>query len=140
MEANGANAGTVLMLSSFGIALGRGIEFDPRFDPKPIKKMNQLSKKFRHPLTLGIFLFAGIAGASPISYSISFTLNPTSAGPLPSGGSFTYDSAAPATAAFSNFKIIWDGLTFDFNVPGNGINNASISSNAPLAGCLPLDS
>ena len=97
MEANGANAGTVLMLSSFGIALGRGIEFDPRFDPKPIKKMNQLSKKFRHPLTLGIFLFAGIAGASPISYSISFTLNPTSAGPLPSGGSFTYDSAGKVT-------------------------------------------
>jgi hypothetical protein len=65
---------------------------------------------------------SGVATAAPISYTIAFTLNPASAGPLPSAGSFSYDASAAPGAAFSNFTVNWDGILFDLTNVMNSAN------------------
>ena len=63
------------------------------------------------------------------NYTISFT----GTGILPTSGSFTYDSTTPG---FSNFVVVWDGLTFDMTA---GANSPGIIGPTPPA-CLNGDS
>jgi hypothetical protein len=46
------------------------------------------------------------------TYDISFT----GSSPLPTSGSFTYDSTNPN---FSNFTVVWDGISFDLTASAN---------------------
>lgn len=55
--------------------------------------------------------------AAPVLYEISFT----GGSPAPTLGSFQYDAAVPS---FSNFIVVWNGITFDLTA----------SANAPLIG------
>jgi|SRR5580700_387239 hypothetical protein len=47
------------------------------------------------------------------NYTITFT---AASGILPTSGSFTYDSSTPK---FSNFLVVWDGLSFDLTSSAN---------------------
>jgi PEP-CTERM motif-containing protein len=49
------------------------------------------------------------------TYAITFTLDPGYT-PLPTSGSFTYDSTNPQ---FSNFLVSWAGVTFDLTADAN---------------------
>ena len=69
--------------------------------------------------------------ASPIDYTITFTT--TSGSPPPMSGSFTYD---PVTG-FSNFVVMWDGLTFDETVAANAplvMDACNAQSSSPAYG------
>ena len=59
----------------------------------------------------------------------NYTINFTGGSPLPTSGSFTYDSTVPA---FSNFIVVWDGLTFNLT---SSANNPTVVP--PLPGCIP---
>lgn len=61
-----------------------------------------------------IAALAPLAHADSTTYVINFTL--TSGSIAPTSGSFTYDSTTPA---FSNFIVIWDGLSFDLTASAN---------------------
>jgi hypothetical protein len=50
--------------------------------------------------------------ATPVYYTINFT----SGSPLPTSGSFFYDSA---TSTFASFDVMWDGDTFDLTAGAN---------------------
>jgi hypothetical protein len=50
--------------------------------------------------------------SSPVHYEIDFT----GGSPTPTSGSFDYDSAVPS---FSNFNVVWNGLTFDLTEEAN---------------------
>jgi hypothetical protein len=71
-------------------------------------------------LAIGALLIAifgvPVATADPITYTINFTL--TSGSPLPTAGSFTYDPSV-AVNPFSNFDVVWNGLTFDLTASAN---------------------
>jgi hypothetical protein len=54
------------------------------------------------------------AVAAPVYYSIAFTL--TSSSPLPTSGSFYYDSS---TSTFTSFDVTWDGDSFDLTASAN---------------------
>lgn len=64
---------------------------------------------------LSFWLVATPATAALEHYNIAFS-GATVAGTLPTG-SFDYD---PATPAFSNFVVQWDGLSFDLTTAANG--------------------
>ena len=71
--------------------------------------------------------FAPIALADTIStYDIIFT---AIEGPIPTAGSFTYDSTTPG---FSDFTVTYNGVVFDFTADANSPNN-----HAPSGNCLP---
>lgn len=59
---------------------------------------------------ISLFALVGVlpALADPIQYTIDFTL--TQGSPLPTSGSFIYDSS---TSTFTSFDVVWDGDTFD---------------------------
>jgi hypothetical protein len=58
--------------------------------------------------------------ATPVNYTIDFTL--TQDGPLPTSGSFSYDSS---TSTFANFDVVWDGDTFDLTSAANAFTFSS---------------
>jgi hypothetical protein len=75
-----------------------------------------------HKLKVAIFLafslLAGGAGTTSradtiTTYTINFT---TTSGPAPTSGSFTYDSTTPR---FTNFLVVWEGITFDLTSSAN---------------------
>jgi len=81
----------------------------------------------RQHILLGmLILTAGLAQASPISYTQTFNLQ--SGSPAPSGASFTYDAA---TSTFTNFRVTWDGVAFDL---ASSANNPVIA--LPELACL----
>jgi hypothetical protein len=49
-----------------------------------------------------------------VAYTIDFSL--TQDGPLPTSGSFDYDSS---TSTFTSFDVVWDGDTFDLTATAN---------------------
>jgi hypothetical protein len=57
---------------------------------------------------------APLAVAGPVQYTIDFTL--TSGSPMPSSGSFIYNSL---TSTFTSFNVVWDGDTFDLTSAAN---------------------
>jgi hypothetical protein len=59
------------------------------------------------------------------TYDIDFTEFSGDNGPLPTEGSFTYDSTNPS---FSDFTVTWDGIVFNLTSPAN---NPFISSMPP---------
>jgi hypothetical protein len=59
---------------------------------------------------------ATCALASPVFYNITFT---TAAGPAPTAGSFTYDSAAPLASRFTGFTVSWGSGFFDLTDVAN---------------------
>jgi hypothetical protein len=52
--------------------------------------------------------------AGPVYYTINFDL--TTGSLLPTSGSFYYDSS---TSSFTNFDVVWDGVTFDLTSAAN---------------------
>lgn len=84
----------------------------------------------KHTRPLFLLLFAAaVAPASPITYDINFTT--LTAGPPPTSGSFTYDAGA-ATDPFSNFIVVWNGITYDLTSAANaGGQGAGISCPSP---------
>jgi hypothetical protein len=75
-----------------------------------------------HKLKVAIFLafslLASGAGSTTradtiTTYTINFT---TTFGSAPTSGSFTYDSTTPG---FKNFRVVWNGLTFDLTSGAN---------------------
>ena len=70
-----------------------------------------------------LLLFLGIESrtyATPILYNINF--NNLTGTPVPTSGSFTYDAAAALGSQFSNFVVVWDGLTFNDTAIANAGN------------------
>jgi hypothetical protein len=59
--------------------------------------------------------FAASAQAAPIDYTITFT-QLEGGGPLPSGGTFTYDADAPQ---ITDFHVFWNGMDFDMTAAAN---------------------
>jgi PEP-CTERM motif-containing protein len=77
----------------------------------------------------GVLLFsaalvASIASASPVQYTLGFSVQ---SGIGPTAGSFTYDAV---TTTFTDFKVTWDGFVWDLT---NSANNPSITGSL---GCL----
>ena len=71
----------------------------------------------RHTMGIIPFLLALCvvrAVASPINYTIDFTL--TSGSPQPISGGFSYDSS---TSTFTSFDVVWDGDTFHLTASAN---------------------
>ena len=67
-------------------------------------------------------LFAIPATATPVFYTINFTLN--SGTTLPTAGSFTYDAATPL---FTGFLVTAGGVTFDLTSAANAPSNLGAS-------------
>ena len=80
----------------------------------------------RHTICIWLFVIAAFgvpaANASPITYTINFTLG--GGGTLPSAGSFAYDSG---THTFSAFSVTWEGIAFDLT----GSANAPVTAGSP---------
>ena len=61
----------------------------------------------------GAFLsVAAAVHAAPVTYNINFT----GVGTLPTSGSFTYDAANPV---FTNFIVVWQGISFNLTAGAN---------------------
>jgi hypothetical protein len=60
------------------------------------------------------------AVASPINYTIDFTL--TSGSPPPISGGFSYDSS---TSTFTSFNVVWDGYMFNLTSAANSVTFTS---------------
>lgn len=72
------------------------------------------------------FVAATSAYASPITYDITFSGGPI----LPTSGSFVYDGSLPLSSRFSDFSVVWDGISFDL----------TSAANAPFSqNCGPAD-
>jgi hypothetical protein len=72
-----------------------------------------------NPLAARLFVMSIMATgafASPMLYNITFT---ATAGPTPTAGSFTYDSAAPLGSQFTGFNVVWEGGIFDLTAAAN---------------------
>src|SRR5579863_7894850 len=83
-----------------------------------------------------LLLAAPAADASPLSYDIDFTAF-NFMGPPPTSGSFTYDASAAIGSQFSDFTVVWDGLTFDLTAAANN----PYADNTQTSTCTPsLDS
>jgi hypothetical protein len=63
--------------------------------------------------------------ADPVTYDIHFTAY---VGPLPTSGSFTWDGQQ-----FSDFLIMWSGVTYNFTGVANDANFPPMSSSCPSA-------
>jgi hypothetical protein len=77
-------------------------------------------------LALVVLSVAGLeshAYASPIVYDFNWISEGNL--PLPTSGSFTYDSAAAVGSQFSDFVVDWDGFSFNFTA---NANSATVSS------------
>jgi len=83
-----------------------------------------IRKNMKHWSGLAIVCLTLIA-ASTATAASSYEINFSGSNPLPTSGTFTYD---PTTATFSDFTVIWDGLTFDLT---NSANNPAIGNAAP---------
>ncbi len=70
-------------------------------------------------------------GASPVAYTMQFTLIDGSLAPV--SGSFDYDSSASLDERFSDFIIDWDGV--DYNMT-DGANDPTVYG-TPIASCTP---
>ncbi len=81
--------------------------------------------KFSLSLFMGLVVAATSATAAPVTYTINFTGN----GLLPTFGQFTYNDMAAPGAAFSDFFVVWNGLTFGLT--------ASANAPATLGDCTP---
>ncbi len=73
---------------------------------------------FRFSLGIPLLLTAVFGSlpvlAAPVDYVINFTL--TGGSPLPTSGTFTYDSGGPG---FTAFLVEWSGFTFDLAASAN---------------------
>ena len=76
-------------------------------------------KPFSLLLLMGVL--SATASANPITYVINFS----GSGLLPTTGSFSYDSAL-AVNPFTNFQITWNGINFDLTSSANAPNGAVI--------------
>jgi len=75
---------------------------------------------------------AATALANPTQYAITF-----SGGLVTPTGSFVYD---PDTPAFSEFTVMWNGLTFDLtNTANNPVFNPGTTLQLPLCGAANSD-
>jgi hypothetical protein len=64
------------------------------------------------------------------NYTITFTGGP----PIPTSGTFTYDSTTPS---FSNFQVIFDGRDFDFtSTANNPLDNINPQINTGGPSCI----
>ena len=58
---------------------------------------------------------AAVVTAAPVTYIIDFS----GVGLLPTSGTFTYDSALGANAKFTAFSVTWDSIVFDLKDSAN---------------------
>ena len=65
-------------------------------------------------LSLALLGALSSAHAAPVKYNIQFTT--TSGSPTPASGSFFYDPDVPV---FSNFLVVWNGISFDMTAAAN---------------------
>src|SRR5690242_5091127 len=72
--------------------------------------------------------FAPGVSADIITYNIIFT---ATEGPVPTAGSFTYNSTTPG---FTNFTVTYNGVVFDLTDNANNPNN-----HASVGNCVPED-
>jgi hypothetical protein len=79
---------------------------------------------------LGICALTAAALGTPVlmADAITYDINFTGTGILPTAGSFTYD--AGATTPFSDLTVTWDGTTFDMTASANS------PEITPTVGCL----
>ena len=68
-------------------------------------------------LASAIVLGATTAFAAPVAYTITFS--PVFGNPLPTLGSFVYDSALGPNNKFASFSVVWSGITFDLRNVAN---------------------
>jgi PEP-CTERM motif len=67
---------------------------------------------------LGLLVIFGTASfATPILYTFNWISEGQT--PLPTSGSFDYDSSAAVGSQFSNFTVVWDSFTFNFTAAAN---------------------
>ena len=102
--------------------------------------MKRLRMKEAVALLMVLLGLAGSVEAAPITYAITFT---PASGIAPTSGSFTYDSVADGASAFSNFLVVWNGLTFDLtssaNAPANFSNGCDTQAGGPNNGHKTFD-
>ncbi len=74
--------------------------------------------------------------ASPVLYDIDFT--PFNfMGPAPTSASFDYDASAAVGSQFTDFIVVWNGLTYDLSAAANN----PVARNSETSTCIPtLDS
>ncbi len=85
----------------------------------------------RPAVGLGVLIIAALsAPAAMADVMTNYTINFTGTGILPTAGSFTYDSTTPQ---FSDFMVVWDGLTFDLTSAANAPN---FEAGSPLPACV----
>ncbi len=65
-------------------------------------------------LSLALLGALSTAHAAPVKYNIQFAT--TSGGPAPTSGSFFYDPDVPV---FSNFLVVWNGISFNMTAAAN---------------------
>ena len=76
---------------------------------------------FRSRRAVRVLLLMGVMGSGAFAAAIPYTINFTTfaGSPLPTFGSFTYDSTAALGSQFASFVVGWDGLTFDLTSEAN---------------------
>jgi hypothetical protein len=74
--------------------------------------------------------------ASPVLYDIDFTAF-NFMGPAPTSASFDFDASAAAGSQFSDFTVVWQGITFDLTAAANN----PVARDSITSACIPsLDS
>ena len=82
-------------------------------------------------LVLSLTGMESSAQASPVTYTFNWVFDGQL--PLPTAGSFTYDSSL-ASNPFSAFTVSWDGFTFNFT----SLANTPTSPGATSNGCAAI--
>lgn len=57
--------------------------------------------------------------AETVLYDINFSTGPFGFGDLPTSGSFGYDASQPLGSQFTNFIVVWEGISFDLTSDAN---------------------
>jgi len=87
--------------------------------------------KFSLSLFMGLVVAATSLTASPVTYNINFT----GTGLLPTSGQFTYDAMGVPGSAFSDFTVVWNSISFDLTA----VANAPQHTFGACAGATPAD-
>src|ERR1700690_588345 len=88
----------------------------------------------RRSLWIVAILWAGVIAPNAHADTLTtYTINYTGGPPIPTSGSFTYDSTTPG---FSNFHVIFDGRDFDFSTIANNTLNINPQINTGGPSCI----
>lgn len=99
--------------------------------------MTRIERAVRTLRTLALAGAIAVAAAGPamadvVRYDITFA-----GGPITPTGGFDYDASVPQ---FSNFTVVWDGLSFDMTAAANSpVFNAGLDLSLPLCGATSVN-